>query len=761
MPKHLDSEQREPDGREHMHVLVFSSYYWPEAAGNAPYVTAVAEHLASRGHDVTVATGFPHYPEWKATPRGLLGVRERHRGVELLRRRHYVPTSQSARTRALYEASLLVGGLTTLPRRAPDAIVGISPTLAGAVLARVAASRYRRPYGLVFQDLQGPGALQSGVEGGRRIATLVESAEVGLARGAAAIGVIASGFRAYFEAHGISPDRIHDLPNWSLGGEPTMSVDETRRRFGWDADEFICLHAGNMGHKQGLDNVLHAAALVDDPAIRIVLAGGGNERGKLESLAADLELANVSFLPSQPTGDYEAMLRAADVLLVNQRSAVGDMSLASKLTSYFMAARPIVAAVAERSETARELARAGAGELAPPEDPRALAELLARFKLERAVTDSLGVRGRRYAEEHLSSDEVLRKYEEFVRTVERGAAPPIVAVPGGRPWETAGSEPDVVAASMPTPDPELSVIIVSYNCLGALTACLESLETDRRELPAEIVVVDNASKDGTPSEISRRFPWVKLIVNHENAGFARALNQGLAVTDAPFVLALNPDTNVPPGSVSRAVAELRRHPDVGMLGVKLVRPDGTFDHACKRGFPTVASALFYFLRLDRLRPRSARFAQYTAGELGEDETGFVDAINGAYMLVRREAVANVGPLDERYWLYAEDLDWCHRFWERGWRVLYWPGVAVTHWKGGSAGDVRSWTLNRAFHRSMWLFYEKHHAPRHGRIVSALVWVGVWAKLTVSALSNAIRRPPSHDWFAPSPTRNGTSSEPDR
>ena len=142
---------------------------------------------------------------------------------------------------------------------------------------------------------------------------------------------------------------------------------------------------------------------------------------------------------------------------------------------------------------------------------------------------------------------------------------------------------------------------------------------------------------------------------------------------------------VPPHAIANALEELERHPDVGMLGVKLVRPDGTFDHACKRGFPTIPSALAYFFRLDRIWPRSERFAGYTAGQLDEDEAGPVDAVNGAFMLVRREAAESVGPMDERYWMYAEDLDWCHRFWKRGWKVLYWPGAEVIHWKGGSSG----------------------------------------------------------------------------
>jgi GT2 family glycosyltransferase len=404
----------------------------------------------------------------------------------------------------------------------------------------------------------------------------------------------------------------------------------------------------------------------------------------------------------------------------------------------------VIAAVAERSETARELERAGAGVLVAPDDPAALAASITEFKLDHERAEKLGMRGRAYAEEHLTTSAVLERYEEFVRTVSRGS-PPRRKRRSTKPWDASDPTPRLIDARSATADPRVSILIVSYNCLATLTACLESLAADEDAPPLEVIVVDNASEDGTVAAITERFPWVRVIANHANVGFAHAMNQGIESAGGGALLALNPDTVVPAGAISKALAELERHPDVGMLGVKLHRPDGTFDHACKRGFPTVSSAFYYFVGLSRLRPRSARFAQYTAGELGEDETGTVDAINGAFMLVKRRAVDDVGPMDERYWLYAEDIDWCHRFWEKGWKVLYWPDVRVIHRKGGSSGDIRSWDLNRAFHRSMWLFYEKHVAPGQPKVVSGLVWAGVWTKFGLSALANTLRRPPVHDW----------------
>lgn len=270
---------------------------------------------------------------------------------------------------------------------------------------------------MIFQDLQGRGAAQSGVTGGARIAHLVESAEVSHARAAAVVGVIAEGFRTYLVERGVSPDRIVRVRNWAQGVEPTADRVETRALLGWEADDFVCLHAGNMGHKQGLENVLRAAAAITAPDVRIVLAGDGNERGRLEKMARELRLANLSFLRPQPPGRYEAMLAAADVLIVNQRASVGDMSLASKLTSYFMAARPLVAAVAAESETGREVIDANAGFVTSPDDPQALACGLMSLKHDPSRAAALGSNGLRYAREKLFAPSALREYEALVARI--------------------------------------------------------------------------------------------------------------------------------------------------------------------------------------------------------------------------------------------------------------------------------------------------------------------------------------------------------
>jgi colanic acid biosynthesis glycosyl transferase WcaI len=399
-------------------VLITSSYYWPEGAGTAPYLTGLAEYLSSRGHNVVVGTTFAHYPDWRSSADGRYMASEVRAGVTIRRRAHFVPRRQSAAQRALYEATLLASGLTALPlRRRPDVVIGTCPSLAGGLLANVASIAYGVPYGLIFQDLMGLAARQSGVTGGDRVASAVRSAELAIARRAAGVAIIAEGFRAYFEAGGVAPEKVVRLRNWTRRLEPQEAREQTRARLGWPPDELVCLHGGNMGQKQGLGNLLDAAALLDGEPIRIVLAGDGNDRPPLQAEARRRGLVGVEFLPMQGPGRWEELMQASDVLLVNQRASVADMSLPSKLTSYFPAGRTIVAAVLPDSETAREIQAAQAGYVVSPEDPAALRDVLLSLRRDRSGASAFGQSARRYAERYLSAEASLQRHEKFVRAV--------------------------------------------------------------------------------------------------------------------------------------------------------------------------------------------------------------------------------------------------------------------------------------------------------------------------------------------------------
>jgi colanic acid biosynthesis glycosyl transferase WcaI len=398
-----------------LNVLVTTSYYWPEVAGSGPLLTNVAEYLSEAGHDVMVVTGFAHYPEWRSSTGRRLFATEERAGVTVRRRWHYVPRLQSAGHRAFYELSLFAFGLTAFPRRwRPDVVLGTCPSLAGGAHAAAASRVYGIPYGLVFQDLMGLAAQQSGVAGGKRVAGVVRKVELALARRAGRVGIIAEGFRRYLEAGGVPADKIERLRNCARRVEPAETVAETRGRLGWTPNEFVALHGGNMGHKQGLDNLLNTAALLRGAGVRIVLAGDGNDRDRLERRARELALTHLDFIELQPPGRWEAVMEAADILLVNQRASVTDMSLPSKLTSYFGAGRAVVAAASADSETADEIGAAEAGIVVPPDDPRAFRDAILSLRNDVGLAEKLGRHGRIYAESVLSPASVLAEYESFV-----------------------------------------------------------------------------------------------------------------------------------------------------------------------------------------------------------------------------------------------------------------------------------------------------------------------------------------------------------
>lgn len=404
-----------------MKILLFSSYYAPEVAGNAPYVTGVAEGLAATGADVTVVAGYPHYPSWRPEGRRLR-TREVLNGVTVRRYWHYVPARQSAIRRALYEATLAAGSAAALSCRDADVVLGVVPSLASGVSAAAAGRIHKKPVGLIFQDVMGRGAAQSGVSGGGRVAALVNRAEVATAQRATGIAVVADAFADHFVKHGVPRQRIARVRNWSRW-EPERVELEGPRSQSSHRVATVVLHAGNMGHKQDLENVLRAAQVLrDDPSFRFVLAGSGNQRAALEQLAARLALPNVTFLPPQPSGVFEELLLSADILLVNQRPEVGDMSLPSKLTSYFAAGRPVIAAVDADSEAAREIRRSGGGVLVPPSDPAALATAVRSVAADAPRAAALGASGRRYADDELTFERAFAGYLEFIADVADGRA---------------------------------------------------------------------------------------------------------------------------------------------------------------------------------------------------------------------------------------------------------------------------------------------------------------------------------------------------
>ncbi|MEU5544139.1 glycosyltransferase family 4 protein [Streptomyces sioyaensis] len=400
-----------------------STNYAPEHTGIGPYSTQIAEHLAASGADTHVLAGMPHYPAWRVTEgyRGRWRMRERRVGVTVHRRRHTVPPRQTALRRAVFEASILAHGVVAPPRGVrPDVVLSQMPSLAGGVLGGRLARRAGVPHVVVVQDLMGAAAAQSGIQGGGRAAAVAGALEARILRAADVVGVVHESFVDRVTAMGVPRARVHVVPNWTHVKGPSGDRAETRARLGWQADETVVLHAGNMGLKQGLEVLVEAARLADQEAapVRFVLMGDGNQRAHLQQLAAGS--AALTFLPPVGAEEFPEVLAAADVLAVTQKASVLDMSLPSKLTSYFMTGRPVIASVAAEGGTAQEVLRSGAGTVIAPEDPKALLAEVRALAADPEGASRLGARGPQYVEQRLSSRAGLERITALLRQATAG-----------------------------------------------------------------------------------------------------------------------------------------------------------------------------------------------------------------------------------------------------------------------------------------------------------------------------------------------------
>ncbi|MFN3928808.1 MAG: glycosyltransferase family 2 protein [Thermoflexus sp.] len=254
---------------------------------------------------------------------------------------------------------------------------------------------------------------------------------------------------------------------------------------------------------------------------------------------------------------------------------------------------------------------------------------------------------------------------------------------------------------------DVSIIIVSWNVWAWLSQCLASAREGMGDLKGEIIVVDNASTDGTPDRVQEAFPEVRLLRNPVNRGFSAANNQGMAVARGRYLFLLNPDTLVLNRAIEALVAFADAHPEAGVVGPQLLNPDGTVQSS-RRRFPTFWTALFESTWWQPYAPRPL-LRHYYVLDRSDEEIQEVDWVTGAAMLVRREVVEQVGPMDEGFFMYAEELDWCRRIRAAGWRVFYYPPAKVIHYGGRSSDQVPA-VQHLAFQRSKIRYFRKHHGP---------------------------------------------------
>lgn len=253
----------------------------------------------------------------------------------------------------------------------------------------------------------------------------------------------------------------------------------------------------------------------------------------------------------------------------------------------------------------------------------------------------------------------------------------------------------------------LSVITVSWNVSKLLDVALETLKADLQGIEAEVFVIDNASADDSAEMVRRKHPWVRLIANDENLGFAKANNQAMRMAKGDFIFLLNPDTEVRPGAIAELLKFLEEHPKAGIVAPQLINSDGSIQRSC-RAFPTFIAMLYELMGLSKMFPNDPRFGAYKMLDFEHDEVREVDQPEGAALLLRREVIDQVGILDEGFFMLFEEVDWCYRIKQAGWQIWFDPAAKIVHHYGQSIKQVKA-KMILSSHRGLYRFWSKHYA----------------------------------------------------
>ncbi|MFQ5740278.1 MAG: glycosyltransferase family 2 protein [Acidobacteriota bacterium] len=270
---------------------------------------------------------------------------------------------------------------------------------------------------------------------------------------------------------------------------------------------------------------------------------------------------------------------------------------------------------------------------------------------------------------------------------------------------------------------KLTIVIVNYNSADYLEKCLNAVFKETRQADYQVVVVDNASDDVSPAGLQSVFPWVDFLFNLTNVGFSRACNQAIRHCPAEFYLLLNPDVLLLDSAIDKTLRFLSSMPEAGIVGCRVKNPDGSLQLASRRSIPRPATALYRFLRLSFLFPGSPRLAGYNMTYLDENRDQEVEAVSGSFLMFRNDLLRDVGPLDEHFFLYGEDLDFCYRAGLKGWRIYYFSGAEVIHYKSCSSNrDPGASTFH--YYNAMKIFYRKHYSSQANAIQNGLVLGGI-------------------------------------
>ena len=357
-------------------ICIIAVNYFPEVTGCGPYTTDLAEKLVQAGNEVTVVTALPHYPQWTvpAEYRGKEHRTEMLNGVRVLRCRLFVPAKMSALARIAYEATFLASAWLRSRRLKPDLVLAVSPALGDVVVGSGLARRRRVPFGVLVQDLMTAATTQSNISGGDKVAGLASAIESRYLSRADSVAAITESFSNSILELGVDSSRVVVSPNYSVKDIEQILRNKAREMMGWDEDDFILTHTGNMGLKQDLGNLIEAIKLVNSDNVKLLLVGDGSQRSELEVQAGSNP--KIEFMGLVEEKDYSALLSASDVLLLNEAPTITDMSLPSKLTSYEASGKRILGAVVPGGNTAKVLDKLPNAQWVVAGNPAKLAEAI-------------------------------------------------------------------------------------------------------------------------------------------------------------------------------------------------------------------------------------------------------------------------------------------------------------------------------------------------------------------------------------------------
>ncbi len=287
---------------------------------------------------------------------------------------------------------------------------------------------------------------------------------------------------------------------------------------------------------------------------------------------------------------------------------------------------------------------------------------------------------------------------------------------------------------------DLSIIIVAFRNQEKLRVTLNAVFRSQTDYSYEVIVVDNDSADGTAEMLIREYPQV-ILIRSGNNGFSKGNNIGFARSKGKYILALNPDTAIENNVLQECIALLDSRADIGVVGCKLIKEDGTLDLACRRSIPNLRNSFFRFTKLSFLFPKNKTFAEYNLTYGDENKEGQVGAVSGAFLMIRRSVIEKLDIFfDEDYFMYSEDIDLCLRVTRAGYKVWYYPKVMTLHYKGQSSRKVSTQSLYW-FHKYMWVFYRKHYHKDYPFIVNWAVFAGIWSRFLFLYIANIFRRNP--------------------